>query len=447
MDDRGQGYPTSLIYHHTLLPQTSPGMLSLIALSQQRLPPRLDRPFRYADLGCGSGLSLLSHAAISPQSTFHGFDYLPDHVALARRMADDAGLNNVSFSEVDFATLAQQAPPTEPYDFIVVHGVWSWVSMENRMHLLQLAERWLAPGGLLYVSYNARPYWNALDPLRRVLRELLTDAAPGDLSSVRQTVSLWLDEQDNATMREYWEEVSRQSDRYLIHDFASRHADASWPMDVSDALTARGLTFLGEAPMGRNFPVLAHDDAAAEALNKGRERGYGRVATDLASPVAFRMDVFGRGAPKAGAGSIAEAISDWRIYPHSRPSGIEPQRALLSPTAEAQLDKLVLPSRLYDALTALDMAPRKALQLLLLALATERLEILPPPAHGADDGARRFNGMVAALARQGEPLSAAICAKSGRAVPIAPADAAHLWGGQTEPDWAEWLDQFDFSTA
>ena len=70
-------------------------------------------------------------AAAHPQGQFYGVDFNPGHIAWAKRVAADAKLDNVNFLELSFADLLSSSIPNA--DFISLHGVWSWVSQENRV--------------------------------------------------------------------------------------------------------------------------------------------------------------------------------------------------------------------------------------------------------------------------------------------------------------------------
>ena len=443
----GGGYPTALTYMASLQPETAPGALALVALAQQREPPRFDRPFRYAEMGCGRGLTLLAHAACHPQGRFYGADYMPEHVTFARRLAEEAELDNLRVDEADFATLAGQDAPDGPVEALVCHGVWSWVSAANRAALVRIAARWIAPGGLCLVSYNARPHWNALDPLRRIVREMMgPHPERADFERLRQAVEDWLDLAGNDTMRAFWRKVAAQSDRYLIHDLGADHAEAFWPSDVADQLAEARLLPLGQSALETHVASLR--TALARALEAaGQAAGYSRAASDMAQAVPFRSDVLARGAPSLSPAGVLAALSRWLLRPAAPEPGRAADTVALTPDAETALAALTarLPMEVGAAVDGIDLAPAKALQLLLLAMATGRLRLMPPLDPRAQGAIRRVNALSARRARLDTPLPLALCAESGTILRISAADAAHLWdgAGHPDPDRAAWLSGFD----
>ena len=115
--------------------EMAPCYLAWAALLQGVIVPT--RNFRYIDLGCGQGLGLILQAACHPESEFVGVDFMPAHVAHARRLAQAAGITNVRFIEGDFTALendasaladAAGAPLEGQTDYVVAHGIASWVS-------------------------------------------------------------------------------------------------------------------------------------------------------------------------------------------------------------------------------------------------------------------------------------------------------------------------------
>ena len=95
-----------------------------------RDPPSLRQPFTKVDLGCGYGVSLLLEAAAYPHAQFYGIDINSTHISWAKRPAAEAQLDNVHYLEIGFADLLESGIPE--FEFIGMHGVWSWVSQSNR---------------------------------------------------------------------------------------------------------------------------------------------------------------------------------------------------------------------------------------------------------------------------------------------------------------------------
>jgi SAM-dependent methyltransferase len=172
------GYVSDVVYTSNFHRETTPVWLAAAALLLGHRPPDLARPFSYADLGCGNGLTATMVAATCPHAEVWGFDFNPAHVETARELACRAGLSNVRFRETAFSDLAERDASAVPeFDFMVAHGIMSWVSRENQQHLVRVIGQHLRPGGLAYVSYNVATGWGAMPPVRTLMRLLMLASA------------------------------------------------------------------------------------------------------------------------------------------------------------------------------------------------------------------------------------------------------------------------------
>ena len=174
------GYFTGASYTYGAYPEPSPERLALLCSLCGHRPPDLSRPFRLLDLGCGQGLQLCLQAANYPHASFVGIDFNPDHIAHARSLAADAGLENVDFRQADFLDLEQDpAALGESFDLAVAHGIFGWVSPAIGAAVLRLSAAILRPGGLLYLSYNTLPGWLPALPFQHTIRSFQADYGDG----------------------------------------------------------------------------------------------------------------------------------------------------------------------------------------------------------------------------------------------------------------------------
>ena len=121
---------------------------------------------RVLEFACGDGLSLLPIAATLPNATFVGFDFAARPIASAQRMASDLGLTNVRLLQLDLRELPAELGS---FDYVIAHGLYSWIPADVRAHVLPLIARHLAPQGVAFVSYNTLPGCH----MRRVVWEML----------------------------------------------------------------------------------------------------------------------------------------------------------------------------------------------------------------------------------------------------------------------------------
>jgi SAM-dependent methyltransferase len=125
------------------------------------------RPLRYLDLGYGTGVSLNINAAASP-GEYWGTDINPLHADSARALAAAAG-TGVRALDGSFAALLERSDLPR-FDVVVAHGVWSWVSEENRAVIAELLRRHLADGGVYCMNTLAMPGSAEMVPFQRLMR-------------------------------------------------------------------------------------------------------------------------------------------------------------------------------------------------------------------------------------------------------------------------------------
>jgi SAM-dependent methyltransferase len=295
------GYVTDLAYAESFFRELSPAWLSYVAALSGVAVRDLATPFTYLELGCGHGQTALINAAAFPHASFHACDLNPAHIAAARRTAAAFAIDNIQFHEVDFAALLDRELPS--FDFIVLHGVYSWVDSTARAAVRDILAAKLHAEGLAYVSYNCLPGWASEAPLRKLLVELAASES-GD-SGQRSARALQALQQLSAGKLQFLtlnapasaalEAYQRESINYLVHEFMNRSWDLFYGVDVADEMRAIGLEYLGSATLAENHPMLQMDERTANAVAALTTERQQRLAADFATNRRFRRDVFIRG--------------------------------------------------------------------------------------------------------------------------------------------------------
>ncbi|MEQ1507390.1 MAG: class I SAM-dependent methyltransferase [Myxococcota bacterium] len=219
---------------------------------------------RVLELGCGAGLHLAPIAARLPGSRCVGVDRNPAAIARARGTAAQLGASNLTFVEADLCAadppLADATLP-DAYDYVIVHGVYSWVPAEVRDAILARCARWLAPTGIAYVSYNTRPGWQ----LRGMLAEMLQFHAEGfeaPEKKVAQSRALLQflaeavpdSEPYGAWLRREARLVAAQPDAWVFHDLLAHENAAVLVSEFVAHARAHGLQYLGDADLPSMLP-------------------------------------------------------------------------------------------------------------------------------------------------------------------------------------------------
>jgi SAM-dependent methyltransferase len=290
-------------YVDTFFRELSPAWLSYVAALRGVAPPPVDRPFAYLELGCGYGQSVTVNAAAYPHAEFHACDIDPAHIAAARRYADAIGVRNVRFHEASFGDLLDADLPA--FDYVALHGTYSWVDADARAAIRRVIDRKLEPGGLVYASYNCYPGWATEVPLRKLFAELTGtggDAIRDRIRAASRTMRSLADA-GFAYFTAHPEAVaatasySRREPEYLAHELLGDAWDALFSVDVADEMREAHLSYVGSATLVDNHPGLLVNESAARAIAELASDRQRQLAEDFAMNRAFRRDVFVRGAP------------------------------------------------------------------------------------------------------------------------------------------------------
>lgn len=159
------GYRADVGYSYGYYAEMNPLRLQLVFLNAGLLPPVVGAA---CELGFGQGICTNMHAAASVVQ-WAGTDINPSHAGFAQDLARVADSGAKLYDE-SFEQFCQRSDLPD-FDYIALHGIWSWVSDENRAVIVDFIRRKLKVGGVLYVSYNTQPGWAAMVPLRDLLLE------------------------------------------------------------------------------------------------------------------------------------------------------------------------------------------------------------------------------------------------------------------------------------
>ena len=227
MSDWTSGYVADVGYTHGYYPELNPLRVKLAFLNAGLVCPDFGTA---CELGFGQGVSANVHAAASISRWF-GTDFNPSQAAyaqeLTRASGADAQLSDVSFLEF----CARVDLPG--FDYIGLHGIWSWISDENRAVIVDFIRRKLKVGGVLYASYNTLPGWSAFAPIRHLMTEhadVVGSDGKGIISRVTDAISFadalmatnpaYL--RANPQIAERITGLKSQNHNYLAHEYFNR---------------------------------------------------------------------------------------------------------------------------------------------------------------------------------------------------------------------------------
>jgi SAM-dependent methyltransferase len=211
------------------------------------------------ELGCGDGGNALSIAQTLPGASVLGVDAAAGAIARGSELAAAAGLSNVELRCASFEQLGaggeRASEELGSFDYIVSHGVYSWVPPPARAALLDCVRRCLAPNGIAFVSYNAYPGSYLRDMARDILgyhvREI--EDPQRKLAAAQELMQTIVAIEEPSpfarVLREHMERMLRYSDALLFHDDLAEVATPFYFHEFVEHATRRGLQFLSEADL------------------------------------------------------------------------------------------------------------------------------------------------------------------------------------------------------
>jgi SAM-dependent methyltransferase len=304
MSEWGSGYVTDLEYGSGFYKEQAPGHLRLACLLLGVETNPIDSAFTYCELGCGDGTTSLVLAAANPDGRFIGVDFNPAHIMHAREMARASGLTNIEFHECGFEELADGRGPAVPeFDFVAMHGVYSWVGPEVRAAIVRFMRKTLKPGGLVFVSYNAMPGWASCLPVQRLLYDVAEHGRErSDVKMQRALGVLSRLKDAGATAfkgNQYVDEILRTAsvgkNSYLVHEYLTASWNPQYHADVARELSAAKLSFVGSADLLSNYAEFMVSPAQREIIDQARSSDLRETLFDICVDRRFRQDVFVRG--------------------------------------------------------------------------------------------------------------------------------------------------------
>ncbi|WP_169777452.1 class I SAM-dependent methyltransferase [Campylobacter mucosalis] len=169
MQDIQESYD-KLPYFSNAFVETSPFRLEAIGKFLTLNPAKTDNA-RVLEIGCSYGGNLLPFAAQNPNAKILGIDLSQTQIQTANELADKMGLKNIKFMQKDICELSpQDVKEFGKFDYIVCHGVYSWVPDFVRDAILKVIKNFLDPNGIAYISYNTYPGWKTKEVIREFLK-------------------------------------------------------------------------------------------------------------------------------------------------------------------------------------------------------------------------------------------------------------------------------------
>jgi SAM-dependent methyltransferase len=242
--------------------QSHPGRLAAVGtLFGMRPPP--PRGARVLELGCADGSNLIPMAMDLPAASFMGLDLSSRQVAGGLELVRRLGLSNIRLECRDIRDLDREPGP---FDYVIAHGVFSWVPHDVQESILGACGRLLSEQGIAYVSYNTYPGWHLRGMLRRMMLYHTEQVADPDrqVCQARALVRFLAEavpaegEPYGMLLHKELRQMEGWDDAYLRHDVLEEVNEPVYFHEFARRAGVHGLRYLGEAEfhtmVGDNLP-------------------------------------------------------------------------------------------------------------------------------------------------------------------------------------------------
>ena len=273
------------------------------------------------ELGFGQGLSTNIHAAAAI-TQWSGTDFNPSQAGFAQELAAVAGSDAKLFDQA-FDEFASRTDLPE-FDYIGLHGIWSWISDDNRAVIVDFIRRKLKVGGVLYVSYNTQPGWAAMVPMRDLLTEHSeVMGASGQGIVPRIDAALDFAEKLFATNPTYAKanpqiadrvrKIKEQNRNYVAHEYFNRDWEPMSFADMGRWLEPAKLGFAASANYLDYVDAVNLTVEQQTLLKEIPDEMFRQTVRDFMVNQQFRKDYWVRGARKMTALEQAEGLRAQKV--------------------------------------------------------------------------------------------------------------------------------------
>jgi SAM-dependent methyltransferase len=257
--------------------ETHPDHLATQAILFGGKPPEVARA-RVLELGCAGGGNLIPMALSLPDATFVGIDLSARQIERAVAQVKRFGLTNISFRQVDIADVDESLGT---FDYILCHGVYSWVAPEIQQAILKTCARNLAPDGVAYVSFNVFPGWHQRGWVRELMLFHVEGIADPDIRAAQSRAVLnkiletapKSESGNRRGLAAIAAAIEKQDDDYLHHEYLEEENHPLYFTDFVAEAAEQGLRWMTEArfrtradqqpdPVGRTLKELAPDPSS-----------------------------------------------------------------------------------------------------------------------------------------------------------------------------------------
>jgi hypothetical protein len=298
-------------------------------------------------LGFGQGLSVNIHAAASG-STWYASDFNPSQAAFAQSLVSASGAD-AHLTDEAFADFCNRSDLPD-FDSIGLHGIWIWISDENRSIIVDFIRRKLKVGGALYISYNTLPGWATFAPMRNLMTEHASvmgsfgQGVVGRIDGALEFAQKLLDTNPlfaraNPAVADRLKKVSEQNRHYLAHEYFNKDWHPMYFATMSQWLSPAKVSFACSAHYLDHINAVNLTPEQQTLLKEIPDTTFKQSVRDFMVNQQFRRDYWIKGARQLSAAEQVELIKEHKVVLTSARHSIELK--VTGALGEAQLNESI----------------------------------------------------------------------------------------------------------
>ncbi|OOF36640.1 class I SAM-dependent methyltransferase [Rodentibacter heidelbergensis] len=333
MSSWSDGYVSNINYTYGYYSELNPNNAVIPFLMAGLALPEsiLQGQYNACELGFGQGVSLNIHATAG-YAKWYATDFNPSHTNFARHLSDAAG-NSTMIADQGFNEFCQRDDLPE-FDFIALHGIWSWISNENRTIVVDFIRRKLKVGGILYISYNTLPGWSAASPLRHLLAEhhqAMTSSSNEYLQNVQQSLE-FVEKifqqcarltQNAPNLIPRIQDLKEKNLTYVAHEYLNQNWQPQYFSDIQKWLEPAKLTFACSSCYLDDFPQTVYSQEQRQLIEGFTDPTFTQTVKDFILNTQFRKDYWVKGARQLNHYEQVETWKKLRVLLHTPREKIE----------------------------------------------------------------------------------------------------------------------------
>ena len=297
-------------------PQTHPDRMAVIGALSGLEPAPASR-CRVLELGCGNASNLIPMAWSLPESQFVGVDLASLPIKQGLEMIQQLGLSNIRLVHGDVRSIGRD---WGQFDYLIAHGLYSWIPHEAREYILEICQSALAPHGVAFISYNAYPGGH----LRQMLGEMMRFHVRGFESAqerVKQAMALarFLAEAHTGSdeyqhwIKAEWETILNHQEGHLYHDELSEVNQPFYFTQFMHAAAAHRLQFVAEADYFESFDYGLNETTRQTLAQLGPNRILREQYLDFLKCRRFRQTLLCHADRILNSEPDASRIGGWLV--------------------------------------------------------------------------------------------------------------------------------------